>query len=189
MLNTNLCGVIRVTKGVLPTLRSQRSGIIINMSSVNGLAALPGIALYSATKFALEGLSEALQMEIAPFHIRVVLLEPGLFETPVVAKAMTEYEGKEVSEPYRGGAVDPIVALGEGLASGAVKWAGDPTKLGKMVVDIVAEFEGREKEEIKGVERVVMGKDAVAAVEEKMKRFMEMFERRRGANEKMGYDD
>jgi NAD(P)-dependent dehydrogenase (short-subunit alcohol dehydrogenase family) len=78
---TNFFGVARMVKTVLPIMRRQGSGQIINISSVTGLAALPFGGFYSASKFALEGYTEALRHEVKPFHIRVSLVEPGYIKT------------------------------------------------------------------------------------------------------------
>jgi NAD(P)-dependent dehydrogenase (short-subunit alcohol dehydrogenase family) len=74
---TNVWGALRVSKTVLPIMRDQQSGYIVNISSIGGHIAIPFQGLYCAAKFALEGLTEALSMEVRPFGIRVVLLEPG----------------------------------------------------------------------------------------------------------------
>lgn len=78
---TNLFGTLRVCRAVLPIMRRQGSGTIINVSSIGGRIGLPFQGVYSATKFALEGLTEALRMEVRRFGIRVVLIEPGDFRT------------------------------------------------------------------------------------------------------------
>lgn len=81
LFETNFFGVHRVCRAVLPTLREQRSGLIVNVSSLGGLIAIPFQGFYSASKFATEALTEALRMELMPFGIRVSLLEPGDFKT------------------------------------------------------------------------------------------------------------
>ncbi|HNT78237.1 MAG TPA: SDR family NAD(P)-dependent oxidoreductase [Anaerolineae bacterium] len=77
IFETNFFGVMRVCHAVLPSMRAQRSGLIINISSIGGQIALPYRGLYSATKYALEGMSEAMRMEVKRFGLHVVLVEPG----------------------------------------------------------------------------------------------------------------
>jgi len=81
LFETNFFGVHRVCRAVLPTLREQRSGLIVNISSIGGLIAIPFQGFYSASKFATEALTESLRMELMPFGIRVTMLEPGDFKT------------------------------------------------------------------------------------------------------------
>lgn len=81
LFETNLFGLLRVCQTVLPKMREQGSGIIVNISSLAGRIGLPYQGLYSATKFAVEGLTEALRMEMKPFGIKVILIEPGDFRT------------------------------------------------------------------------------------------------------------
>lgn len=79
--DTNFFGAHRVCRAVLPFMRQQRDGVIINISSLAGLLAVPFQAFYSASKFAMEGMTEALRMEMKPFGVRVALIEPGDFKT------------------------------------------------------------------------------------------------------------
>ncbi|WP_148685358.1 SDR family oxidoreductase [Candidatus Nitrosocosmicus hydrocola] len=81
---TNVFGVMRVIQNVLPTMRQQIGGIIINVSSMSGLAGIPSQSVYSATKFAVEGMSEALSYELEPFGIKMILIEPGIINTEFV---------------------------------------------------------------------------------------------------------
>jgi len=83
---TNFFGALRVCQVVLPAMRARGSGCIVNMSSLAGLVGLPFAGLYSASKFALEGLTESLRHETRQFNIRVVLVEPGDFRTEIAAK-------------------------------------------------------------------------------------------------------
>jgi short-subunit dehydrogenase len=81
---TNVFGVIRVSQNVLPIMRSQKDGIIINISSLSGLAGIPSQSVYVSTKFALEGLSESLSFEVETYGIKIILIEPGVINTGFV---------------------------------------------------------------------------------------------------------
>jgi len=81
VFNTNVFGLLTVTRAVLPQMRKQRSGHVINMSSIGGYAAYAGWGVYGATKFAVEGLGEALAIELAPLGVHVTTVEPGFFRT------------------------------------------------------------------------------------------------------------
>ncbi|WP_437938807.1 SDR family oxidoreductase [Sorangium sp. So ce341] len=80
---TNVFGLMAATRAVLPAMRGAGRGRIINVSSVSGLVGLPGVSVYAATKHAVEGFSEALRWEVAPFGVHVCLVEPGTFKTEI----------------------------------------------------------------------------------------------------------
>jgi NAD(P)-dependent dehydrogenase (short-subunit alcohol dehydrogenase family) len=88
LMELHLYGPAALTRAVLPHMRRQRSGAVVQMSSMGGRLSFPGVSAYSATKFALEGLSEALAAEVAPFGIRVMIVEPGAFRTGFAGGAL-----------------------------------------------------------------------------------------------------
>ena len=90
MFDTNVFGLINVTKAFLPQLRQQRSGTIVNISSVGGLIGGAGFGYYNMTKFAVEGLSQALSAELEPLGIRVMAVEPGPFRTDFLGRSAIE---------------------------------------------------------------------------------------------------
>jgi NAD(P)-dependent dehydrogenase (short-subunit alcohol dehydrogenase family) len=87
-METNFFGAMNVTRAVLPALRAQKSGAIVNLSSLGGQLSFGGFSAYSASKFALEGASEALAQEVAPFGIKVLIVEPGQFRTDLAGSGM-----------------------------------------------------------------------------------------------------
>ena len=98
--DTNVFGVVRVVRAALPAMRERRRGVIVNVSSIAGLVARPFGGAYSASKHALEAISEALHHEVRPFGIRVAVVEPGQFETELLANA-TVAVGFGDDSPYR----------------------------------------------------------------------------------------
>jgi short-subunit dehydrogenase len=82
--DTNLLGAIRTMKEILPTMRKQRNGIIVNISSIAGIIGIPAESIYASTKFALEGLTESLSYELEPYNIKLILIEPGVVNSNFV---------------------------------------------------------------------------------------------------------
>jgi NAD(P)-dependent dehydrogenase (short-subunit alcohol dehydrogenase family) len=103
MFDANVFGVMRMIQAIAPSMRRQKAGRIINISSISGKLVTPANGMYSATKFALEALSDALRLELAPFGIQVVLVEPGSirtqFHTTVEANAQQIFT--KPNSPYR----------------------------------------------------------------------------------------
>jgi NAD(P)-dependent dehydrogenase (short-subunit alcohol dehydrogenase family) len=113
---TNLYGVLRVTQAVLPQMRERKSGRILMLSSVAGLVSPPTYGAYSSSKHALEGLSNALRLELYPFHIEVVLIEPGYIVTNFQQTA------KELAGPYAQTATSgPYRNIYRGASNGAAR--------------------------------------------------------------------
>ncbi len=103
---TNVFGLLKVTRAVLPYMRRQRSGHILNFSSIGGYFGYPGWGVYGSTKFAVEGLSESMAAELEPFGIKVTIVEPGFFRTDFLADtslavspaSIADYEGTPLKQ-------------------------------------------------------------------------------------------
>jgi NAD(P)-dependent dehydrogenase (short-subunit alcohol dehydrogenase family) len=152
MFETNVFGLVNMTKAVLPGMRSRRSGHIVNISSMGGLIGFPGIGYYNATKFAVEGLSEALAKEVEPLGIRVTIVEPGPFRTDWAGRSLktpkvpiTDYAGtagarRDAIRGYSGNQPgDPV--RGAAAMIEAVEAANPPLHLllGKPAYDMVTD--------------------------------------------------
>lgn len=123
ILDANVFGVLNVTRAVLPILRAQGSGRIINIGSSAGIAVGAGRGIYGATKFAVEAITEALRAEVAPFGIQVTVVEPGSFRTDFLAHGDQRRPGGTI-EAYAPtvGALQQAIDANDGLQ------LGDPTK-------------------------------------------------------------
>lgn len=126
---TNVFGVMAVTQAVLPKLRMQGFGTVINVSSVSGKVAFPGLSPYVSSKFALEGYSESLRLEVKPFGVNVALVEPGSFSTNIWSSGM-EISDQSLSNesPYN----TYMKSLTTELESGKVKH-GDPKDVARLI--------------------------------------------------------
>jgi NAD(P)-dependent dehydrogenase (short-subunit alcohol dehydrogenase family) len=98
VLDVNLFGVVRVNRAVLPAMRRQRSGLLIHVSTGLGRVVIPGFAVYSASKFALEAVADAYRFDLAPFGIDSVIVEPGIHRTPILEKLLAPADQDRVAE-------------------------------------------------------------------------------------------
>ena len=130
-LDTNFFGAVRVTKAVLPNMRQQRSGLFINISSIGGFMGLPFQSAYSASKFALEGFTESLRVEVKPFGIRALILQPGDFKTGITDNRIF-CEANTSESVYHKACKDAIDTTISGELSGQ-----PPIELAKKVAKLI----------------------------------------------------
>lgn len=133
VFDVNVFGLLSVTRAVLPTMRAQRSGLIINLSSVGGFVAWPGWGAYSATKFAVEALSEAMTHELAPLGIRAIAVEPGPFRTDFLDASSLEVAASAIEDYSASGGAARQWATDTNNAQ-----EGDPLKAAKIIVDLAS---------------------------------------------------
>lgn len=128
---TNVFGLMAVTRAVLPVMRRQGAGRLINFSSIGGFLGFPGASVYCASKFAVEGFSESLALELADFGIRVTIVEPGFFRTDFLESSSVRY-GNEAIEGY--GDLDS--ALQREYGEHNRHQPGNPAALAKLIVEV-----------------------------------------------------
>ncbi|WP_114241047.1 oxidoreductase [Dyella sp. C9] len=152
-METNLFGTVNVTRAALPVLRRQRSGHIIQFSSIGGRIGVPGLGAYQAAKWAVEGFSEVLAKEVAGFGIHVTLIEPGGFRTDWGGPSMTVFEPKVDSE-YTA-VLAPMLTMRQ---SHVGRETGDPAKAAQAILTIAREPQPPL--------RLLLGSDAVFLAEQ-----------------------
>ncbi|WOE33947.1 SDR family oxidoreductase [Acinetobacter baumannii] len=147
---TNVFGTAHVLRAVLPHMRKQRSGYVINTSSIAGVKAVPNATFYSASKFAVEAITLALAEEVAPFGIKVTAIEPGFFRTEFLSDQSADYGSVEITDyPSENNARSTF-----GAADGTQQ--GSPAKLAQVVMQ-VADMENPPKQ-------LLIGNDAIEFV-------------------------
>ncbi|WGR98815.1 oxidoreductase [Bradyrhizobium sp. ISRA443] len=154
LFGTNVFGLLDVTRAVLPHMRRQRSGHVINISSVGGYAGYPGWGVYGATKFAVEGISEALAGEVAPLGIKVTVVEPGFFRTDFLDESSLSRTAQQIDDYHA--SVGRTRALAADFNHGQ---RGDPRKLAGAMLRLV----NAEKPPL----RLPLGSDTVERIEAK----------------------
>lgn len=163
-LETNLYSPIEVTRVVLPYMRKQRSGRILQISSIGGRVGNAGVSIYQAAKFGLGGFSEALAKEVAPLGIKVTSVEPGGFRTDWAGSSMSyapKVEGYETT-------VDKRVEL---FSGGSFIPVGDPDKAAKVMIDLV-EHDEPPVHLVLGSEAIAMLNNANAARQAEMEKWL-----------------
>jgi NAD(P)-dependent dehydrogenase (short-subunit alcohol dehydrogenase family) len=152
--DTNVFGTLNMMRTILPIMRQQRNGHILNLSSVGGMVSFATTGIHCSTKFAIEGLSEALSKEVAPLGIRVTIVEPGAFRT--------DFNGRSLSIPEQ--QIDDYAeTTGKFLEWSQQmdgKQPGDPEKAAQAIIRVVESDEPPL--------RLVLGEDAVNAIEQKL---------------------
>jgi NAD(P)-dependent dehydrogenase (short-subunit alcohol dehydrogenase family) len=157
MFETNFFGLAGLIRRILPGMRARKHGHIINVSSVGGLLGNPSAGYYNATKFAVEGLSEALAKEVEPLGIRVTVIEPGPFRT--------DWAGRSLKKPRK--AIEAYAATAGArraqISGYSGKQAGDPARAAQAIIRVV--------ESSAPPMNLVLGKDGLKRVREKLDRF------------------
>lgn len=154
--DVNVFGVLNVLQAVLPGMRTRRSGRILNVTSIGGLTAFPGVGIYNGSKFAVEGISEALGKEVAHLGIKVTAVEPGSFRTDWAGRSMVHVETPIAD-------YDPSAGeFRRSLYARSGRQAGDPRKAAAAILRIV--------EDADPPQHLLLGPDALAALETKLAR-------------------
>lgn len=157
--DVNVFGAIGVIQAVLPFMRERRSGHILNVTSMGGLMTFPGVGIYNASKFALEGINEALSKEVRPFGIKVTAIEPGAFRT--------DWAGRSLQRTVR--TIEDYAATLEPLSAARAarsgKQPGDPRKAAQAILKVVASDQPPV--------HLLLGTDALGFVREKLKALQE----------------
>lgn len=174
-MEVNFFAAAEMTRAALPAMRAQGSGHILQLTSIGGQVSIGGFGPYCASKFALEGWSEALRDEVRPFGVRVTIVEPGAFRTEFAGPVnMRPAHRLDVYRP----AIDPIEAY---LYGGDGKQPGDPAKAAEAMIKVV--------ESDDPPLRLVLGADAIGLLEQKQGAFSAELARWRRLGEATAFDD
>jgi NAD(P)-dependent dehydrogenase (short-subunit alcohol dehydrogenase family) len=171
---TNFYGVVNVTRAALPVLRRQRSGHIIQVSTVGGRTGHPGLSGYHAAKFAVEGLSETVAKEIAPFGVKLTIAEPGGMRTDWAGSSMTAY-------PFGDDYADSIGVMRARFHDGGGSYGGDPHKFALALIELA----GMQAPPL----RIPFGSDAVTILRAAAEANVASIDRWRGLSESTDVDD
>lgn len=176
LFEVNFFGMAEVTRAILPYMRQRRRGHIINTSSSGGYAASPGFAFYAASKFAVEGLSDALSQEVAAFGIKVTILEPGSMRTNFAGSSL-----KKPKNPIKDYEQTAVTLTTTRMAERDGKQPGDPRKLAKVLMQIVRDPSPPS--------RLPMGEDAIDRLEKKVAAVAAEFQKWKPVSLSVGFDE
>ena len=183
--DTNVFGAVAVMKGAIPIWRERKDGTFVNISSVAGMQGNPGSSLYSASKFALEGFTEAVALELSPFNIRGLIVQPGGFRTDFQVNVLRPVKGR-LSKPYEDTLVHKQIDRIEAGPAGHGKQPGDPDKAAKAIIEVVTQNSKGQKYE--GVIRLALGNDAVDRARAKTKAWISDIDKTEALGRSAGYD-
>jgi NAD(P)-dependent dehydrogenase (short-subunit alcohol dehydrogenase family) len=175
-LETNLFGPLDVTRAILPTMRAQRSGLVVAFSSTAGIVGQAFTSAYAASKFAIEGWIESLTAEIAPFGIRTMLVEPGFFRTDLLEDTSTTWPEPTIDDYAQ--TTKETTAAWQAMNG---KQGGDPAKLALALVQLAESNEPPL--------RWVAGADAIAAVEQKATALLTQVDAHRQLSSSLAHDN
>ncbi|ORA74849.1 short-chain dehydrogenase/reductase [Mycolicibacter kumamotonensis] len=175
--DTNVFGLLTVTRAVAPVLRAQRSGAIVNISSVGGFVSSPGWGVYASTKFAVEALSEALHAELKPLGVHVMVVEPGYFRTDFLDSSSLQIQQNRIDDYADGPAGQMRITAGERNHD----QPGDPVKAAEAIIDVV--------ESERPPVRLQLGNDTIAAVEAKLAHVQAELAQWRSVSQSTDFDD
>ena len=151
---TNFFAVLNITKKIVPIMRVQKSGTIINISSGAGQVGFPGISAYVSTKFAIEGFSESLMYELFPFGIKVIIIEPGVIKTNFFRNCIVSERAKKMNSPYFQ-SLDKIQKNIELMQEHATS----PIDVAKVILEVLSNKEPKQ--------RYIVGNDVAMVLEAK----------------------
>jgi NAD(P)-dependent dehydrogenase (short-subunit alcohol dehydrogenase family) len=167
-LATSLIGPMNVTRAVLPVMRKQRSGHLISISSTAGFAGFEFCSAYAASKFGLEGWTESLQPEVAPFGISTTIVNPGFFRTELLTRESVTY-----AEPSLEDYAERTAAQLKWWEAQSGQQPGDPAKLAKALLTI-ADEEPPPRRFIAGADAIATAEQQIAAMQQQIEAFREL---------------
>jgi NAD(P)-dependent dehydrogenase (short-subunit alcohol dehydrogenase family) len=174
-IDTLLFGPMHVTRAVLPVMRKQRAGLVLTISSTAGIVGQMFCTAYAAAKFGVEGWMESLAVEVAPFGIRTMLVEPGFFRTELLSASSTTYAAPSI--PDYAEKTKETIAAWSGMDG---KQGGDPAKLAAALVKLAALAQPPV--------RFAAGADAVEVFEDKAKALLEQAAAHRNMSIALNHD-